>query len=174
MTDYTSAEFWKGAPEGATGYLPETGAWNAVWVKQVGDALFAWMASGDTQWDEDDDSEEVLEFLIPRPAPQWSGEGLPPVGIDIEVMHGTYGWIGARVVGADGEAAIVRTNDGYAGVFPHEFRPIRTPSQIAAEERESFARNLVTEMGKDPEAFPTSVNQALKIYDLGYRKGETK
>jgi len=98
MTDYTSAEFWKGAPEGATGYLPETGAWNAVWVKQVGDALFAWMASGDTQWDEDDDSEEVLEFLIPRPAPQWSGEGLPPVGIDIEVMHGTYGWIGARVV----------------------------------------------------------------------------
>lgn len=93
-------------------------------------------------------------YLAPlSPSPSWNGEGLPPVGIDIEVKHESYGWIGARVVGSDGEAAIVRTNDGYAGVFPHQFRPIRTPATILAllseraelkrdAERYRYARHL--------------------------------
>lgn len=100
--------------------------------------------------------------------PSWSGEGLPPVGVDIEVLHELYGWIGARVVGQDGEAAIVRTNDGYAGAFQHQMRPIRTPEQIAADERERFAQELVAVMGKGDG--PNALYQARRMYDLGYRK----
>lgn len=103
-----------------------------------------------------------------KPA-SWSGEGLPQVGVDIEVLHELYGWIGARVVGQDGEAAIVRTNDGYAGVFRHQMHPIRTPEQIAADEREAFARTFTFEMGKDPSS-PNAMSQARRMYDLGYRK----
>ena len=100
--------------------------------------------------------------------PSWSGEGLPPVGVDIEVLHELYGWIGARVVGQDGEAAIVRTNDGYAGVFPHQMRPIRTPEQIAADEREAAIKEMTANYAKNSD---TLAGWAAYVYDtLGYRK----
>ncbi|WP_288081583.1 hypothetical protein [Pseudomonas sp.] len=100
----------------------------------------------------------------------WNGAGLPPVGIDIECLHEIYGWIGAKVVGHDGEAAIVRTNDGYAGLFPHQFRPIRTPEQIAAEDREKAVSLMV-------DACPYAGSHSTRIdcealYDAGYRKME--
>lgn len=107
-----------------------------------------------------------IEEICLRPH-AWNGQGLPPVGIDIEVMHGIYGWIGARVVGYDGEATIIRTNDGYAGVYPHEFRQIRTPEQIAAEEREKAIQQMVK------DARPMNRREVCAdLYDAGYRKQE--
>lgn len=106
-----------------------------------------------------------FKYVTKRPAP-WTGEGLPPAGIDIEVMHGTYGWIGARVVGHDGEAAIVRTNDGYAGVYPHEFRAIRTPEQIAAVEREKAVEAMIVIAMAKPDWRGTCE----ALYDAGYRR----
>lgn len=106
------------------------------------------------------------EYIFERPsAPSWSGEGLPPVGVDIEVMHELYVWIGARVVGQDGDAAIVRTNDGYAGVFPHQMRPIITPEQIAADEREAAINEI-----EDLIAGYSYRHCAELIHDNGYRK----
>ena len=109
------------------------------------------------------------ELFVYRPAtPSWSGEGLPPAGVDIEVLHELYGWIGARVVGQDGEAAIVRTNDGYAGVFPHQMRPIRTPEQIAADERDAAIKEMTANYAKD---YGVLAGWAAYVYDtLGYRK----
>jgi hypothetical protein len=103
----------------------------------------------------------------PHPAP-WSGEGLPPVGAALEVLHETYGWIGAKVVGQDGSATIVRTNDGYAGVHPHELRPIRTAEQIAADEREASIREMTAKYSDSVEML---AGWAAYVYDtLGYRK----
>lgn len=114
------------------------------------------------------------ECFVCRPTtPSWSGEGLPPVGVGIEVLHELYGWIGARVVGQDGEAAIVRTNDGYAGVFPHQMRPIRTPEQIAADEREKGIAALLAAAGVTGSAFaddPEAIEWAAALYVAGYRK----
>lgn len=164
---------WSKAPEGATHYSPkldDSGIWCAVFWRLV-DFLpvEAWRVedSGElTHILSPSCTDEGAKRMIARPH-QWSGEGLPPAGIDIEVMHGTYGWIGARVVGADGEAAIVRTNDGYAGVFPHEFRPIRTPEQIAADERDA----AIEEMWKiywQPSA-PTAKQALGLLWDAGLR-----
>ena len=115
--------------------------------------------------------------ITERPAPQWSAEGLPPVGIYCEAHRGEWGYA-TCVAHHDGGAVMAMHEDdlsySYIWCSARGVRPIRTPEQIAGEEREAFARNLVIEMGKDPEAFPNSVNQALKIYDLGYRKGDAK
>lgn len=154
---------WSKAPEGYPLWITDPdGIIMPGWHKEI-KGKYVDMHGG--FWNKSDGGFTVHE----RPTtPSWSGEGLPPVGVDIEVMHELYGWIGARVVGQDGEAAIVRTNDGYAGVFPHQMRPIRTPEQIAADEREKFAEELTRAMAMDGR--PRSMEQARRMYDLGYRK----
>lgn len=153
---------WSKAPEGATHY-------NHIYVDwyKVGshEPSFwngrAWAPA--RFWD------DRKHDCIQRPTtPSWSGEGLPPVGIDIEVLHELYGWIGARVVGQDGEAAIVRTNDGYAGVFQHQIRPLRTPEQIEADEREAAIDEMLA--ATPAPGSDISLRVCEKLYDAGYRK----
>lgn len=110
----------------------------------------------------------VIDATERQTTTSWSGEGLPQVGVDIEVLHELYGWIGARVVGQDGEAAIVRTNDGYSGVFRHQMRPIRTPELIAADEREAAIKEMTASYAKNSDML---AGWAAYVYDtLGYRK----
>ena len=159
---------WSKAPEGATHYTPKgTGVYAAFWRKHCGEWKDAWVIEGQdgsVVHYKGPSSPSFESLAVERTTtPSWSGEGLPPVGADIEVLHELYGWIGARVVGQDGEAAIVRTNDGYAGVFPHQMRPIRTPEQIAAEEREAAILGIY-------QTICISRAQAEAIYDAGYRK----
>lgn len=102
-------------------------------------------------------------YLAPlSPSPAWSGDGNPPTGVDIEVLHELYGYIGARVVGQDGLATIVRTNDGYAGVFAHQMRPIRTPEQIEADERADTIKRM-------REIWRAKDGCMGKLYDAGLR-----
>jgi len=49
------------------------------------------------------------------------------------------------------------------------FRPIRTPEQIEAEEREAAVTDIALIMGKDPER-PSIREKAAITYDAGYRK----
>ena len=155
---------WDKAPEGATHYRNLSGMFYKFSDNSAGRFwsydLREWLKSG---------AIKDYEPMVMRPSPAWSGEGLPPVGIDIEVKHELYGWIGARVVGEDGEAALVRTNDGYAGVFPHQFRPIRTPEQIAADERSKAIDEMVKALGMDDPGTAEYIRCGL-IYDAGYRK----
>ena len=154
---------WSKAPADATHYQPATHGVFECWLKP-GHAVR--VSRGEPDWREDDYADDLIATsAIKRP---WSGEGLPPVGVDIEVLHELYGWIGARVVGQDGEAAIVRTNDGYAGVFPHQMRPIRTPEQIAADEREAAIDEMLA--GTPWPGSDISLRVCEKLYDAGYRK----
>lgn len=81
-----------------------------------------------------------FKYETPRPAP-WTGEGLPPVGVVCE--YGKQGQVriithfdqtsGATLaVGQVGERGMLVLATAESG----SFRPIRTPEQIAAEERE--------------------------------------
>lgn len=83
---------------------------------------------------------------------EWDGVGLPPVGLDVEVMQGglpsiAFDWETCKIlainIGSDekpqvitrdfrGDAAIY-----YPGIESVYFRPIRTAEQVAAEEREA-------------------------------------
>lgn len=159
---------WSKAPEGATHYV--VGSISPFEMRD-GDDWFFWN-SGSGKWvrlrgflGNERFNEQELEIIQRPTTPSWSGEGLPPAGVDIEVLHELYGWIGARVVGQDGEAAIVRTNDGYAGAFPHQFRPIRTPEQVAADERDAAIKEI-----EELIAGYSYRHCAELIHDKGYRK----
>lgn len=106
---------------------------------------------------------------VVEPSP-WTGDGLPPVGTVCEWFSEDYGWLGGRVVGHDGSVSVISHNDGYTGCHPHQVRPIRTPEQIAEEERKA----AVMEIAKTVHAWiPSSVDSmfaAHAIWDAGYRK----
>ncbi len=116
--------------------------------------------------------------LFDRPEKvEWDGQGLPPVGTLCE-------WHGPNSDGPDGwvytESNVVAyTDDGLficmqkPGCWPVvqridncEFRPLRTPEQIAAEEREK----AIEEMCFAVETL--TVKQAKALFDAGYRRQE--
>lgn len=107
--------------------------------------------------------------------PAWSGDGLPPVGAYIEWLSDQYGWLGGRVVGHDGMVTVVSHNDGYTGCHAHEVRPIRTPEQIAAEEREAAVAQMLALDEYDASSQLGMMSRAdfcRALYDNNYRKVE--
>ena len=174
---------WSKAPEGFPIWIEGlNGMFGTGWHRDDGDR---WVGQQGSYWPKGADERGNCRIHLA----EWSGEGLPPVGTVCKVSaHHIHksAWTEVQVLShakhEKDDALLVceiecdGSKSAMHGVIYRSpaFRPIRTPSQIAADEREAFARNLVTEMGKDPEAFPGSVNQALKIYDLGYRKGDAK
>jgi hypothetical protein len=92
----------------------------------------------------------AIEFRPRLPKP-WTGEGPPPVGIEIEALlpglgNTTYFWQRAKVVhgalpDSPGEV-LVFSLETTRPAWADEFRPIRTPEQIAAEAREDQAKAL--------------------------------
>jgi len=114
-------------------------------------------------------------FETLRPAP-WTGEGLPPVGtvcrivkIDgIDAPLDTECKIVAHEMNGDNPVAVYLHGKAYAlfvGIGIQEcFHPIRTPEQIAAEERPAAAYGMCA-------VVPTLTNvDAVALYDAGYRK----
>ena len=166
---------WSKAPEGFPlwlEYLPkaleddfERQAAGGCWVKEESDRY--WTAHG-TYWSRPPEGFYKIHKL--HAAPQWNGEGLPPVGAVVEWFSPVYGWLGGRAVGHDGAVAVISHNDGYTGCHPHEVRPIRTPEQLAAEARE----RAVAEMWSvywQPHAATAKEGLGL-LYDAGYRRPE--
>ncbi|MFG8850592.1 hypothetical protein ACEPUQ_28735 [Pseudomonas aeruginosa] len=130
--------------------------------------------------------------LFERPAKvEWDGQGLPPVGTVCEFTHegdGVKGrWIKCRVAGyteGNRHVAVETDDDLYADedglVFlftPQDiqWRPARTPEQIAAEAREAA---IVAMLDLDPPHENglglTSRRQFCEtLYDAGYRRQES-
>ena len=165
---------WSKAPEGATHATPKGhNYYAAFWRIVQGTATDAWVVLPDGDFDHvllpalfERDRKELVE----RPSsPAWSGEGLPPVGTHIEWFSPIYGWLGGRVVGHDGSVTVVVHNDGYTGCHQHAVRPIRTPEQIAAEDREKAVEDMLRLFG-GTDSRDTYLMQ--RLYDAGYRKTE--
>lgn len=124
---------------------------------------------------------------IPKAA-QWDGEGLPPVGVDCEVLWSstTRKYVTCRVVGHDESSAVFRYTSGerkgeyqcdsartYGNPALPCFRPIKTAEQLAAEQREAeitrFAEDITA--GRSPlGSFEHSKVVATWLYDNDYRK----
>lgn len=93
-------------------------------------------------------------MYVPIPAP-WNGEGLPPVGTVCEFLNHKDTWVQVRVLShlvemqPDSPAVIAQI--GQTGPLciskPSDFRPLRTPEQIAAEERKNALEDMVRLMG---------------------------
>ncbi|WP_288080638.1 hypothetical protein [Pseudomonas sp.] len=171
---------WSKAPEGAE-YFCEM-----QWFKTVDGEWRVW-SPGVNSWNKPvyaaPDNFSWWDNAIRRPI-SWNGEGLPPVGIECEYMWNYYksgsDYVRARILAHDNGAAVLKVVDGdncgalresrggYCGTGCGEavFRTIRTPEQIAAEEREK----AVAEMKRIWSEAETQPFHA--IYDAGYRKQE--
>lgn len=112
-----------------------------------------------------------VEYITPRPD-RWGGEGLPPVGSDCEYFDGGE-WMRCEVVAHRNNAAVV-LSDCYEPAFvaQQELRPIRTPEQIAAEERERDIKQMISDTHILAGTMGNRRLMAEQLYDAGYRKQE--
>lgn len=163
---------WSKAPEGATHFAPQGKGLDARWFDM--DKKRVRVFHND-QW-EDINFWAGRTDLIPKPAlAEWTGEGLPPVGMVCEChlpgeLTNNYSWVEAKVIWHNGptECAVVRSTSKLA--WCDEFRPIRTPEQIAAEKREVAIQKMLAEC-----PYPGSHDGVARLYtealyDAGYRK----
>ncbi|ANI04197.1 hypothetical protein A210_16580 [Pseudomonas putida SJTE-1] len=184
---------WAGCPE-ATHFDPV----DQNFLREVGEALLlfnikrGWTVPLHTAYGLH--VEECNRPLIKRP--EWNGEGLPPVGTVCEfagfnpeetlpsdpvvgdrvtvIAHFKSGSIdvAAFTFFAPPEFEYLQVGQGAHGCF----RPIRTPEQIAEEEREKAITQILHVMlGHDQASIHEDTVQALcakRVYDAGYRKQE--
>ena len=113
------------------------------------------------------------DYYVPIPQETWNGQGLPPVGIECEfsLNLGSIGWAEGRVIGHDGVFAVISHKGEYHPRNENGVRPIRTPEQIAAQER----RNSIIHLANiliDSRGHCNEYSQAKAIYDAGYRRQE--
>ncbi len=163
---------WSKAPEGTTHYLPMDSAHSACWIRRNADeTLSAMYANGtDTRWGPGGYYSSKEALLVPRPS-AWTGEGLPPVGVACEVENDIEGGWDA----VDEVLAHTEIKDAHVAVFKRDdrvfyspegtFRPIRTPEQIAAEERQKAIEQIASDaLGR------CDIHGATYLYNAGYRK----
>lgn len=183
---------WSKAPEGATHYTPgrEGEGTNPVYWRVVeGAVVNAWAVfkSGDLK---EISINRLLDLdrsdLVERPSPAWSGEGLPPVGVRCEaaIPHTSgldnarsFIWIEGSVVAyhkIKGKTyAWFAEDDGFYPPNVLEFRPMRTPEQIAADEREADISELTKFFMNyygDPKGAEKYFLVSRSPHDAGYRK----
>lgn len=110
--------------------------------------------------------------LVEPETKTWNGEGLPPIGIEVEVLWSstTGEYVTAKVTGHDEGRAVYRFTSGERkgeyqaerapGVYDFlpNIRPIRTAEQLAAEQRE-------VEEGR--------IKEALRFYCVGRKLDPT-
>lgn len=191
---------WNTAPEGATHWEPRGSFYREGWMKKVGNKWSYW-AEGRKAWISGTSacnvSAEREETFEARPQEVWDGQGLPPVGTVCEFAGGTYSpedpfdndlregdrvTIIAHFKDGDLDLAVftfnpqVRNpNRGAACVEQGAygcFRPLRTPEQIAAEERRKSILHLANLL-IDSRGQCNEYSQAEAIFDAGYRRQES-
>ncbi|WP_225006409.1 hypothetical protein [Pseudomonas aeruginosa] len=170
---------WSKAPEGATHWEPTGPEFHEGWMRKVGDKWSYWL-EGSKVWGLSGPaccvSAEREATFEARPQETWDGQGLPPVGTvcivephntmwgfsstsgyerKILAYYGEYVWLGHA------ETPLETTR-----IDKVDFRPIRSPEQIAAEER----KKAIEEMCFAEETL--TVRQANALYDAGYRRQE--
>lgn len=163
---------WSKAPEGATHWEPTGPEFNEGWMKKEGNEWFYW-SDGSNRWFQGrlscNVSAEREATFEARPQETWDGQGLPPVGAKCLTNRNDF----LR------EVTILCHGKTKTFVFDHVsqeeiclvlkdrvFLHIRTPEQIAAEQREK----AIEEMCFAEETL--TVKQAKALYGAGYRRQE--
>lgn len=111
-----------------------------------------------------------------RPQEAWDGHGLPPTGLLVEWKAGLdHEWRRVTVLAYANGDAWLQPEDGDSFIVgnPANFRRIRTPEQIAAEEREKAALEMAALMsGHDDRSKDCFKVLGEILYDAGYRRQE--
>ncbi|BFG81880.1 hypothetical protein [Pseudomonas phage PP21] len=157
---------WSKAPEGATHY-------------HIGDDINPWRRIKDTVAYEHYRGKWLMvnsfnkgcmpDYYVPIPQKSWDGKGLPPVGTVCEYKYThwpEYHQCEIRYISAASLIAYDHGQEQYYRTCDMLFRPIRTPEQIAAEEREKAVGDMAMSIQGVPYQYPT----LYALYDAGYRK----
>ncbi|HCU2081765.1 TPA: hypothetical protein OUI22_000382 [Pseudomonas aeruginosa] len=168
---------WSKAPEGATHWEPRGPYFGEGWMKKEGNEWFYW-GEGTNKWFKGklscNVSAEREATFEARPQEAWDGQCLPPVGITCESWRSGVRRI-VKILGHGDEYIFVREDDGREILLSigdgREFRPIRTPEQIAAEERRKSILHLANLL-IDSRGQCNEYSQAEAIFDAGYRRQE--
>lgn len=173
-------------PEGATHTL--SGA-TVEYKKLRQGSQSMWLTYVDGDWI---DTVNATPQMYAPINPAWSGEGPPPVGVEIEVKHkdATPEWarpdfykseivaIGKQLVIFAAESTGCET---VGKIEDYEFRPVRTTEQIAADERLHKIRDACTAISKTLDRFKNDIpgGGAARavieaMIDAGYAKQVTK
>lgn len=122
--------------------------------------------------------QEAREALSKAASAEWDGVGHPPLGAICEFTQSNSPFARCEVVFSSPWVTVVRGkgfDDDAVDIAVScmdkdaRFRPIRTPEQIAAEERSEFSYVMCKDAGHDS---PTRGQLAMaeKLFDAGYRK----
>lgn len=162
---------WTKAPEGATHWEP-SGRWcDAGWMKKTEDGWLCWSdpcrkwVNGLSACNVSAQREATFEA---RPQEAWDGQGLPPTGLLVEWKSGLdHEWRRVTVLAYANGDAWLQPEDGDSFIVgnPKNFRRIRTPEQIAAEEREKAVGDMAMSIQGVPYQYPT----LYALYDAGWR-----
>lgn len=119
---------------------------------------------------------------IERPAAEWDGQGLPPVGVECEAVHDDA-WRRVKVIACDEGRTVFRWAEGsdkgvYAAyTLPICFRPLRTAEQLAAEQRQAAIDAMCREIEQAVGYWNHSIDASVAmravveaLHDAGYRK----
>lgn len=113
---------------------------------------------------------------------EWTGEGLPPVGTVAEFKARDGTWKPGEYVGSFcGKMVVGCLVSGVVGFLKsEEFKPARTPDQIAAEERDAARTEALNAMtaddrtvGESEENWQFRMQIVGEMLDMGYRKQVT-
>lgn len=171
---------WTKAPEGATHYQPESRGFHAAWFRlQGGKAREMWVVRPTRALEHIIDPtvfDESMQNLIARPVEPatWNGQGLPPVGLMVEWKAGLdHDWQRVTVLAYANGDAWFQPEDGPSFIVgnPANFRRIRTPEQLAAEEREKAINQMISDAGYVDPKIGTFVAMR-NLYAAGYRRRE--
>jgi hypothetical protein len=137
---------------------------------------------GTWRWSERVSALVLVRDLIPvgelmQQPPEWSGEGLPPVGTECEVsmsagMFGASVWVSCTILAYDigiTEIAVFRTKAGaYGGAKRGFFRPIKSEREKAIQAMNPIicSQGMFSADGDACKAISAA------LYDAGYRKVE--
>lgn len=159
---------WENRPEGATHYREGI---RYPWMRMQ-EGMVQFFHEVCSEWRDYHDQaigNDVLSRAVERPKPEWSGDGLPPVGTVCEVLNNTLDrteWERCTILFMGKFKAVYESESCHERVADISeswmigFRPLRTPEQIAAEEALRDIELLYSEGG--PAA----------VYAAGYRKVE--
>jgi len=176
---------WSKAPEGYDFALSPAADWNGA-PELKGSVRFA-SRNGLGRFKDDtgmypEIGRSSWEVIAERPV-SWTGEGLPPVGTVCEWKHaGT--WLKVEVAYLSEWLIVLRdTRKAESSLIDSEgveiaidhwkedapvFRPLRTPEQIAAEERRAAILEMKGHLSFSD--YREAEQHCAALYDAGYRK----
>ena len=172
---------WSKAPEWADGHgLVAHHGITEVWINMdqyavVGAEDRAYPYGGGTGDHRHNFTRGQVQYITPRPA-RWDGQGHPTAGTLCEMTSNDgHNWRPVLIIFFDDYVTLVGQSEGKVNrqLFKRcdadvAFRPLRTPEQIAAEEREEAIAEMWTTY------WQPSVSTAMEglglLYDAGYRK----